>query len=406
MQLVIILMICVGILAFLTGCMISFGASKEKRTEAAVFGLATTAGFLWTISIGAFLSLGPDQMQLAETCVYGIYISGLFVILLQAIYSGWGRKYNAALSVIFLLGVVVLTALLIYDPSVLFSEILLSSSGNKVEIVVGWYYIAYAVLGMLMMGTFVFNRWYNKKHGRTVAIKKMNEVTMWGLLVCGMLAGIFDFILPAMGEYGLIWIGPLGFSVAVIGYYYVTLKYRLFSLDSDWLKVLSYIVLVLTGAIVYMVLFFLIFTALFKIPNPSVEVIMLNFIMIVIALLLMPVMMEATAFVRSLIYTQEINIAYVVKKLDQLEAGRVNLNELSGFLADHLHFQDVGLFVNGKMYGTKTLGISAEELGELMKMGTEADGTWLKTNAQTREMYERMGLSGVAELRSEKGKRF
>ena len=406
MQLVVILMICVGILAFLTGIMISFGAARGKRTEAGIFGLATTAGFLWTISIGTFLSLQPDQMELAEICVYGIYVSGLFVILLQAIYSGWGRRYNAIMSVVFLLATVVLTALLIYDPSILYSGIILSSSGNKVEIVTGWYYVSYAVLGMMMMSMFIFNRWYNKRRGRTVAIKRMNGVTMWSLMICGVLAAIFDFILPAMGNYELIWIGPLGFSVAVIGYYYVTLRYRLFSLNSNWLKILSYIVLMLTGAIVYMVLFFLIFTALFKIPNPSAEVIMLNFIMIVIVLLLMPVMMEASAFVRSLIYTHEFDIAYVVKKLNHLATSNVNLNELSGFLAEHLHFQYIGLVVDGKLYGTGALGISADELIALKKLKSEENGTWLKAEGGMVEVYERLGSSGVAELKSGKGKAF
>ena len=51
-----------------------------------------------------------------------------------------------------------------------------------------------------------------------------------------------------------------------------------------------------------MIIFAVIFAALFRGSTPSTEVIVLNFIMIVIFLLLMPAMNELSSFIRSLIY--------------------------------------------------------------------------------------------------------
>ena len=48
-----------------------------------------------------------------------------------------------------------------------------------------------------------------------------------------------------------------------------------------------------------MILFYLIFTALFKIPNPSTSILVLNFLMIIIVLLLMPVINEVKASIGS-----------------------------------------------------------------------------------------------------------
>ena len=54
-----------------------------------------------------------------------------------------------------------------------------------------------------------------------------------------------------------------------------------------------------------MIVFYIIFIAMFKGSSPSLEVIILNFIMVLFFLLLMPAMNELTAFVRSLITDQE-----------------------------------------------------------------------------------------------------
>ena len=68
-----------------------------------------------------------------------------------------------------------------------------------------------------------------------------------------------------------------------------------------WIKIFSYIVIIASIAIVYMVIFSAIFAALFRGSTPSTEVIILNFIMIMVFLLLMPAMTEVMNFVRSLI---------------------------------------------------------------------------------------------------------
>ena len=112
---------------------------------------------------------------------------------------------------------------------------------------------------------------------------------------------IFNLILPLFNNWSLIWIGPLALSATIIGFYYTILRYRSLNLASVWLKIFSYVVLISSIAIIYMIIFALIFTALFRGSMPSVEVIVLNFIMILVFLILMPALSEIMTFIRSLI---------------------------------------------------------------------------------------------------------
>lgn len=169
----------------------------------------------------------------------------------------------------------------------------------------------------------------------------------------------------------------------------------------------TYAVVGLTGVAIYMLLFYMIFTTLFKIPNPSASVLVLNFLMIVIVLLLMPVVREVSAVLRSMIMVGQVDIAYVVKKLNKLATRNVDLRELAGFLADHLHFAYIGFIINGKLYGSKSLAMSADEILQITHMKSTARGeVWQEPNKSVQKVLDELDLKAVAELRNAKGKAF
>ena len=169
----------------------------------------------------------------------------------------------------------------------------------------------------------------------------------------------------------------------------------------------TYAVVGLTGVAIYMLLFYMIFTTLFKIPNPSASVLVLNFLMIVIVLLLMPVVREVSAVLRSIIMVGQVDIAYVVKKLNKLATRNVDLRELAGFLADHLHFAYIGFIINGKLYGSKSLAMSADEILQITHMKSTARGeVWQEPNKSVQKVLDELDLKAVAELRNAKGKAF
>ena len=126
-------------------------------------------------------------------------------------------------------------------------------------------------------------------------------VTMGSFGLSSTLVLIFNLILPLLNNWSLIWIGPLALAVTILAVYYTILRYRMLNLNSVWLRVFSYTVIIASIAIIYMIIFSIIFAALFRGSTPSTEVIILNFIMILIFIALMPAMNGFMTFVRSLI---------------------------------------------------------------------------------------------------------
>ena len=407
MQLIAILLVTVSILTVLSGFTVLIGSQKGKRAQIVPYFLTAIAGAAWGISMAIFMTAKPDEMAKATLCLIIMYISTLVDIMMLFLYVGWKRKITWFITALITAATAWLSWALATDPSRMFAEVILhKDGGNSVVFAGSGYVVAYIILCLVVMLGFTVSTWIEMRKASNKRVRSGLSVLFYGLLIAGTLGAIFDLALPFFGNYSLIWIGPLASSVAVVLHYYAILRYRLVVLSSGWLKMLSYIILMSLGATAYMVLFFIIFTALFKIPNPSASIIVLNFIMIVIVLLLLPVINEASAYVRSLISVGQVDIAYVVKKLNRLATQNVNLNELADFLADHLHFEYIGLIVDGRLYGSKSLPISADELAEINMLESDEKNIWQKVSGKTKTLFEELDLKAVAELRDAKGRAF
>ncbi len=405
MQLVYILMVAVAILSMLAGIAVLFGSVKGKRGQAAAYLVACIAGAAWLISMVVFLTTPVGEEGRALVALNIMYISAATDVIALLLFVGWKRQIVTAGTIGLVIAAAVLLTLIITNPNDYFGQILLSRTGNNTVLFAKtWMPLAYAgLVGTASIG-FIFAGWYEIKHASSKRARRGAQVLFYGLLAAGAIAGTFDVVLPLLGNYNLVWIGPISTSIVIFAHFYACLRYRLLVLNSAWLKTLAYVILMSLAAVVYMVIFFLIFTALFKIPNPSASIIILNFIMIVIVLLLLPALTELMAYVRSLISVGQVDIAYVIKKLNKLAAQNVNLNELASFLADHMHFQYIGLFVNGRLYGSTNLPITAEELAEISALETNDTGVWQKI--KDKELFDRLELTAVAELRNAKGEPF
>ncbi|MBQ3310105.1 hypothetical protein IJG73_01540 [Candidatus Saccharibacteria bacterium] len=406
MQLITLLLFTVSILTLLSGFSQWIGSRKTDRAHAGMFFLTTICSSLWAVAVAVFLSLKPEQEGIAPLVIYGIYIPSVFMDVFLIAYLNWNNNIGKFLTTIFVAIALFITGALLYDHTILYSEIEIAASGNSIKIVNDWYYwvyLAYFVIASFVIaGSLIYQiakiRAKNQKMGRIILLV--------GFAFTGVASLIFDILLPFGIRYDLIWVGPLTISATIIAFYYAALRYRIIQLSSAWLKVMSYVVIMTSAAIIYMLLFFVVFTALFKVPNPSTEVFVLNFIMIAIVLLLLPVINELSAFIRSLIQTNQVDVAYVVKKMNKMANSNVNLNELAEFLADHLHFAYIGFIINGKVYGSATLPITPEELKQVELLKAPEKGMWLSFNEPVSRAFSRLDINAMAELQNAKGKPF
>lgn len=406
MSLISILLVTVAILSFSFGLLTFIGASKNDRMRSAWFCFATLGAAIWSVSIAIFLALEAPDAD-ATFWIYGIYIPPMFMMVGMLGYSSWKLKSGKILTILDLLFMMTLAVLMIYDKSLLYTSYEIARTGNTVELVGGMFYIIYMVFYFVSDTAFLLYSLYMVKHTRNKSVRNGNLLLMIGFMITGVMTLSTDLILPLFGNYSLIWIGPLFISVTIAVYFYTVLKYHMISVASRWLQMATYAVVGLAGVAIYMLIFYLIFTTLFKIPNPSTSVLVLNFLMIVIVLLLMPVIREVSAVLRSMIMVGQVDIAYVVKKLNHLASKNVDLRDLAGFLADHLHFAYVGFIINDRLYGSKPLAMTADEIKKISGMKAARGGdVWQEPSKAVQEVLNTLDLKAVAELRNAKGKAF
>lgn len=406
MNLISILVLAVAVLAFLSSLLVFIGAGKNDRVRMAWYFFSMGFGSVWAASCTIYLILPETATDVAPYVIGGIYLGGALMMVGLLGYGAWDHVIGKIAVGLALIYVTAMTVLLINKPGIMFDGFTLSARGNSVQIVRGWAYWIYSAFYALCSTIALVSVWLRAKSARLKRVRQGDLFFIGGWIIAGIIAATFNMALPLF-RYDLIWVGPLALGLLAIVFYYVLLKFRTVSVSSNSLKILSSIIMMFGGAIVYMLIFYIIFTALFKIPNPSTSVLVLNFLMIVILLLLMPVIREITASINSLIQVGQVDIAYVIKKLNHLATRNVDLRDLASFLADHLHFAYIGFIINGRLYGSKPLTMSPSELSTIahLKPSTSQE-LWQKPNKTVQKTFDELSLKAVAELRNAKGKPF
>lgn len=405
MHFVYILVIAVAVLTILAALALVFGSSKSEKPHTLWFLLAAIGEVIWAVSIVWFLSLGTGSFDEAAApwLVKGIYIGALVMDAALLSYISWRYKIGKCFSTLFIIVGLVLVVLLSYDPSILYTKIILEGAGNSIDIAMGkGFYIAYAVYFCSLNFILCLFMIYRIRHTANKKSKRGFLFFLIGLMATGALSGVFDLVLPPF-RYDLIWVGPLTIGLTILGFYFSILKYRMVSLNSSWLRVLSSIVIILSAFIVYLLIFQLVFSALFRVPNPSTQVLLLNFIMIAIVLVLVPAFIEIRDITKSLIMTKQIDLAYIVKKLSIIDRKKLNLKEISGFLSEHTHFSYVAFFVKDKLYVADDCKISAELLTRISKLPTPSRGVWQNISGLSAEQLKDSEVSRVAVITSASG---
>ncbi|MBR0488344.1 hypothetical protein IJJ39_01560 [Candidatus Saccharibacteria bacterium] len=408
MNLINVLVIAISGLTILSALALVFGSSKSERLRSLWFLAAAIGEVMWSVSIAGFLSLGTGDFDyvVAPWLIKGIYVGAIIMDSTILGYVSWKYRFGKVLTTLFLVAGAVLITIFLYDPSVLYSSFTLSGSGNIVHYITpmegGWFFGAYIVYFCTIVPAFCLATIYRIRKATDRDIKKGYLFFMIGLAVAGFLSLIFDLI-GAAERYDLIWVGPLAIGLTMLGFYYAVLRYRMINLATGWLKVLSTIVIVSSAVIVYLLIFHLIFSALFRISSPSFQVILLNFIMIAIVLLLTPAISEIWAMIKSLIMDKQIDIAYIVKKLSKLDRKKMNLKDVSGFLEEHMHFQYVGFLVQGQYYVVDEDELPAEAITKIEKMTMPAKGIWQNLSEIDKETVREYGIYKVAVMTNTNG---
>lgn len=305
MHLIIILLTTVSILTFLSGAIVFFGSSKVNRAKSAWFFLAAIFATVWMASISAFLVAEPSWAEFIDWHVKWTFASAIILDTAFLGYITWHEKYGQIITLIFTLLGLTVSALIFVKPELLYSGVILDRTGNSVTMNIGPLYFAYIGFFGAIVPAIVATLFKQSMGTKSSRKRGGDLVLMGGFAVSSTVVLVTNLILPLFDNWHMIWLGPLALAINILAFYYSILRYRSLNLSSIWLKIFSYIVIMASIAIVYMVIFSIVFAALFRGSTPSTEVIVLNFIMILIFLFLMPAMNELSNFIRSLISNQK-----------------------------------------------------------------------------------------------------
>ncbi len=303
MQLVAILLITVSILTLLSGLAVLLGSKKGDRLRSAWFFAATAFATIWMVTIALFLIAKPDWEPNMAGLVDATFLSSIFIDIALLGYISWRKKTGRITTLTFMILGIIYAIAFICRPDLLYTDIVLANTGNSLVLNIGPFFFAYVAFFCALVPAVILTLLQQIFKSSSDRIKSGDVVLLIGFAISGTMSLVFNLILP-FWTWHLVWIGPLAISTTIIAFYITILRFRALALESHWLKLLSYIVILASIAVLYMVVFYIIFTAMFRGAQPSTEVIVLNFVMVLFFLLLMPAMNELLTFVRSLISTQ------------------------------------------------------------------------------------------------------
>ena len=303
MQLVAILLITVSILTLLSGLAVFLGSSKGDRMRSLWFFIATIFATIWMVTISLFLIAKPSWIDHMTLLVDMTYISAIFIDIALLGYINWQHKAGRITTLVFAFLGIIYAIIFMLNPSLLYTEIKLTNAGNSLVTNFSPFYFTYIAFFCVLVPVVILTLLNRVLKSTSDRIRRGDLVLMIGFAISGTMSLVFNLILP-LWTWDFIWIGPLAISTTILSFYYTILRFRALKLNSRWLKALSYIVIITSLAVLYMIVFYIVFTAMFRGSTPSTEVIVLNFIMVLFFLLLMPAMSELLVLVRSLISGQ------------------------------------------------------------------------------------------------------
>ncbi|MDO4742056.1 MAG: histidine kinase N-terminal 7TM domain-containing protein [Candidatus Saccharibacteria bacterium] len=301
MQIINILLMIVAVLALISGITTFFGSTKGDKVRSAWFLIATVFAAVWVVSV-LLLQVarpGTNVSSVSYPACFA-YISVLFIDVALLGYIVWHKKSGKIATLVFVAISVIFSLFVVANPKTFQSDIIISGSVNSVVFNVGLVYFTYIALACALTVAVFSSLTRQIGKSKSLRVRGSNIVLLVGFAISSLVTFVVDLVLT-FWDWSFSWLGPLAISATIIAFYYSILRYRALKLNSRWLRFFSYVIVIATIAILYMVVFYLVFLAMFRGAVPSTEVIVLNFVMVCFFLLLMPALNEVLTYTRNLI---------------------------------------------------------------------------------------------------------
>jgi signal transduction histidine kinase len=380
------------------------------------FGLFAVSMGIWAAGVGAFLTI--DQDFIAGVAVHTYYLAALFLIfglfLFTYIYSGMGTRIPSrhlfVVSAVSFLPILAMGFIVITPGG--FIESIYPAPLADVDLVASTYSVYTGVFVVYALASLAFLT--KALYVRRVANRKMKVQRRWMAATIAItlpLASVFNLFLPLMGIYSLIAVGPMLVLPVVAMFFYLMIRHSLFDVKLAIVRTATYVLSLITLAIIYMGLAFVVSNMLLGRSGSNTQ----NLIGVVLALLLafifQPIKQFFDRVTNKLFYRDKYSVDEFFAKLNRTLTTNNNLRHLlersANIISDNLKAEQVFFFVyndDDKPISAGTKGhkvlpkADAQDLGDLDKvLVTET----LDDDDSLRRMLASHGVAMVVPLRQD-----
>ncbi len=383
-----ILMVVIGIL-FVVGA-----ANQEEKKRSVWFLIAMIGGMIWSLGSATYsLKIGSNPEVMAWLS-YSICVGSLIASIGLLGYSIPYIKVGYAFLIVLVPISIVLAIVPFFN-----SEILLPITQNQLN----WFYICYGGLILLNFIATVIGAIIRVSTSLTKKNRDAAFLFLVGLIVTLVISLTFNMVFPfVLHIFNFLWVGPLSIYILVLTFYFSLFTTHRISLSSVWLKRISYAMIIFSALIVYTIIVFMVAVVILQSEINVASIIVFATIISLALLLISYAVSKLTANVRSMLMVNQIDIAYILKRLENMNV-KNNYRQIATLLADHLHISYCGLLIDNHLYGSRLLNINESDLQKINKLNSTGSEIWQKPDLKLSYKLLELNLANVATLRDSNG---
>lgn len=324
MSLINILLIIIGFLTFFLGALV-FWRNRQHLINK-TFTLFLIATGAWPFAIAFFqASQNPTFLYLWDIIIYvsGIFVPALFVLFAYA-FTKNRLPQRRKMLVLLLTPLFLLSLLLIPNLWIKNIELL----ANQKIVTFGPAYILWMLYYALFMiwGAWLFYRAYRSSQG---SFKLQMRLVLIGLLFPIVGAVMPNIILPFLGDYRWIALGPIFLTPMNIIISYAIIKHRFMDIRLIFVRSLTYAILIVFLGLFYSSLIFLMSTYVQIFDNRITNILISTVIALFIAYTFQPLQDYFGKITDSIFYKDRYSKDKVLRSLSKTMALTRNLNKLT-----------------------------------------------------------------------------
>ena len=241
-------LIIAGVMSLVFGLMV---VANQPRQPATRFFFVLTVGIaLWALGIAAFLATNVLAAALVYLRVYYIGAALIAAAMISVAAHIGARRTTKYVPVTAWVLFGIIASMIIVRVDWLIAQVALNDHTVVIHPIGYFIYMAYFMLLFLVALIILAHQ---ARRRSALLVRSQLRLISYAYGIAGSVGMVFNLLLPAVGCYDLIWIGPLSTFIFIPLAYLTIVKHRLFGLKDAAVRTIAYAMLLSLLTIVYYV---------------------------------------------------------------------------------------------------------------------------------------------------------